>query len=111
MKIFPLQFCILTLASSFVLAQEKPSIPEFSAVDKDNDGILSIAEARLLFPSLTITDVEMDGLLSRKEAKLALPLLVYTNDNHEDDTQLVGAAEYLLMAEKYLQAEEEATGN
>jgi hypothetical protein len=106
-----LQFCILTFTSSIAFAQEEASIPEFTAVDKDKDGVLSIAEARLLFPSLTITDIEMDGLLSRREAELALPGLANSNDNHEDDTKLVGAAEYMQMAEQYLKAAEEASGN
>ena len=110
MKTSTLQFCILTFTSSFAFAQEKPSIPEFAAVDKDKDGVLSIVEARLLFPSLTITDIEMDGMLSKREAELALPGLANNNDNHEDDTKLVGAAEYMLMAEQYLLATEEATG-
>jgi len=86
-------------------------VPAFSTIDKDKDGALSIMEAQLLFPSLTITDVEMDGLLSKKEAELALPGLVYSNDNHEDDTQLVGPDEYIQMAEQYLLAAEQATAN
>jgi hypothetical protein len=111
MKNSTLQVCVLTLTSAIVFAQEKPVIPEFSAIDKDKDGALSIMEARLLFPSLTITDVEMDGLLSKKEAELAMPGLVYSNDNHEDDTKLVGPEEYTLMAEQYLLAAEQATAN
>jgi hypothetical protein len=111
MKTSLLQLCMLSLISSITLAQDKPVIPEFSAIDKDKDGALSIMEARLLFPSLTITDVEMDGLLSKNEAELALPGLVYSNDNHEDDTKLVGPDEYTLMAEQYLLAAEEATAH
>jgi hypothetical protein len=111
MKTSLFQFCIFSLVSAATIAQEKPVIPDFSVIDKDKDGALSIMEAQLLFPSLTITDVEMDGLLSKKEAELALPGLVYSNDNHEDDTKLVGPEEYTLMAEQYLLAAEEATAN
>lgn len=111
MKTSTLQLCLLSLAYSLASAQDKPVIPDFAAVDKDNDGFLSITEAQLLFPSLAITDVEMDGLLSKKEAELALPGLVYSNDNHEDDTKLVGPEEYALMAEQYLLAAQEATSD
>jgi len=111
MKTSILKLCMLSLTCTITLAQDKPVIPEFSAIDKDKDGALSIMEARLLFPSLMITDVEMDGLLSKKEAELALPGLVYSNDNHEDDTSLVGPEEYTLMAEQYLLAAEQATAN
>lgn len=106
-----LRLGLLSLTSAIALAQDKPVIPEFAAIDKDKDGFLSIKEAQLLFPSLTITDVEMDGLLSTKEAETALPGLVYSNDSHEDDTKLVGPEEYTLMAEQYLLAAQEATAN
>ena len=111
MKTYTLPFCILGLTCSIAFAQEKPLIPGFTTIDKDMDGVLSIKEALLLFPSLSITDVDMDGLLSKKEAEVALPGLVYTDDNHEDDTKLVGPEEYALMAEQYLLAAQEATGN
>jgi hypothetical protein len=112
MKNFKLTFYLIGgLACPAALAQDKPAIPEFATIDKDKDGFLSIKEAQLLFPSLTIADVVMDGLLSKREAELALPGLVYDNDNHEDDTQIVGPDEYLLMAEQYLLAAQEATGN
>lgn len=111
MKTSTFQFCVLSLFSSFAIAQDKPAIPEFSSIDKDSDGVLSIKEAQLLFPSLTINDIEADGLLSKKEAEFALPGLVYSNDNHEDDTKLVGPDEYVLMAEQYLLAAQEAAAN
>ena len=111
MKILTIQLCAVSIISAASFAQDKPVIPEFSVIDKDKDGALSIMEAQLLFPSLTITDVEMDGLLSKNEAELALPGLVYTNDNHEDATKLVGPEEYTLMAEQYLLAAQEATAN
>jgi hypothetical protein len=110
MKTYTIMFCALSLGSAITIAQDSlPSVPAFNAIDKDKDGYLSIKEAQLLFPSLTITDVEMDGLLSKKEAELALPGLRYTNDNHEDDTKIVGPKEYILMAELYLQAAQNAT--
>ena len=112
MKNFTIALTVITgFTCTAALAQEQTAIPEFAAVDKDMDGFLSIKEAQLLFPSLTITDVVMDGLLSTKEAELALPGLLYSNDNHEDDTKMVGPDEYKLMAEQYLLAAEEATAN
>ena len=109
MKTLTRVFCLIGgFICSIVLAQEKLAIPEFAAIDKDKDGVLSITEAQLLFPSLEIVDVVMDGFLSMKEAKLALPGLVYNNDNHEDDNQLVGPEEYSLMAEQYFLAAQEA---
>lgn len=111
MRTSTLLFCLLSLGTSFAVAQEKATVPEFSTIDKDGDGVLSIKEAQLLFPSLTINDTEADGLLSKKEAELALPGLVYSNDNHEDDTKLVGPDEYVLMAEQYLLSAQEAAAN
>ncbi len=110
MKITTLMmFAVVGSYSGFAVAQEKAVVPEFAVVDKDKDGVLSISEAQLLFPSLEIEDVVTDGLLSKKEAERAMPGLVYSDDNHEDDTKLVGADEYILMAEQYLVAAQDAT--
>ena len=112
MKTSTLVFAVIGCANGLpASAQEQPVIPEFAAVDKDMDGVLSIKEAQLLFPSLTLTDVVVDGLLSTKEAELALPGLLYSNDNHEDDAKMVGPDEYTLMAEQYLRAAQEATSH
>ena len=69
---------------------------DFSAVDKDADGELSIDEAKEAFPAeLLVIDSNNDGKLNQSEVESLVPGLMFSEDGSPaDQGATVGAEEY-----------------
>lgn len=69
---------------------------EFSEVDSDGDGALSISEAETALADVSIEDVNGDGMLNPAEAEAAIEgLTIYTTEDKA--TGLITEAEYQLI--------------
>lgn len=69
---------------------------EFTEVDKDGDGYLSIAEAGEALPEVDITDTDGDGLLSKSEVESALPGVSFEQGGEAEagEEPYIGEEEY-----------------
>lgn len=69
---------------------------EFSEVDSNGDGALSISEAETALADVSIEDMNGDGMLNPAEAEAAIEgLTIYTTEDKA--TGLVTEAEYQLI--------------
>lgn len=79
---------------------------EFALFDLDQDGNLSIVEARSAFPSLLIVDVNEDGFLNRSEAEYGLKSLDLPPESSCQDDR-VHAYEFQRISEKLEESDEQ----
>lgn len=76
---------------------------DFSTVDKDGDGELSIEEAQEALPDLVIVDINNDGVLNRSEAENAIPGLSFDEGEDEDaeaDDKAVDEEDFLAIVDQ-----------
>lgn len=89
----------LTLVPAILSFVAFPALaaPEFSEVDADQDGVLSITEAQDALSDLLIVDANMDGLLNAAEIESAVPGLAL--NALEPETATIGEYEYELIVQ------------
>ena len=82
---------ILALAGPSASAE---TVPEFSVVDANGDGVLSRAEFQVALPKVTVTDANADGMLNQDDAERALPDLMFKANGFQSGKAFPGEAEY-----------------
>lgn len=92
------------------LPQRENEIPEdFSEVDKDGDGELSVAEATAVFPkSVILVDLDEDGILSRREVRETMPQIDF--ETEADDDAPIRERDYPAILEAVAEMVEEELG-
>jgi hypothetical protein len=68
--------------------------PEFSEVDANDDGALSILEFQAVVPSVAVTDTNGDGMVNQGEIEAALPELAFVDNGYQGGAAPVGESEY-----------------
>ena len=87
-------FSAVTVFSGLIMAQEI----EFSSIDADSNGVLSVEEASAALPAVTFTDTNGDGVLSEAEAEDAVEGLSLPVEDQGDDNETVDADDFVLIA-------------
>lgn len=85
---------ILAFAAVFAVADVQE---DFSKVDKDKDGVLSIDEAKSAFSELKVEDTNKDGLLNQAEIQQLIPGLRFSPNPQNAVNAPIGVAEYRLI--------------
>lgn len=84
---------LLSVAASAAVAQTI----EFSAVDTDQNGVLSVSEIHAALPQLMIVDANEDNIVSEEEAVAAVAGLVLPQETEGEDNATVGEADFGLL--------------
>ena len=84
---------LLSVAASAAVAQTL----EFSAVDTDQNGVLSVTEIQAALPQLMIVDSNNDNIVSEEEAVAAVKGLVLPQETEGDDNATIGEADFGLL--------------
>ncbi|HWK54510.1 MAG TPA: hypothetical protein VNR18_09075 [Hyphomicrobiales bacterium] len=94
MWVFRLSLVSLALAATGALAQ---TALEFSKVDRNGDGVLSLAEFQSALPTLVVSDTNGDGMLSQSEVERALPTLNFSANGFQGGEAFIGRGEFALL--------------
>lgn len=85
-----LSLSILALAATAACAES----PQFSSVDANDDGALSLTEFQSVMPTVAITDVNGDGMVNQGELEAVIPELAFVDHGFQGGAALVGEEEY-----------------
>lgn len=84
---------LLSVAATAAVAQTV----EFSAVDTDQNGVLSVSEIHAALPQVMIVDANSDNIVSEEEAVAAVKGLVLPQEAEGDDNSTISEADFGLL--------------